>query len=410
MRGPHGDFPHIDGLPASEDCRATAGAGRRDRSTRNETDSPASKSSRATCRLGGRVEEIDVRDSGSLGPARRGGGRRERTQTNPISASGGVARPRGLSSSMSGDRSQSRTFPCTSRVASRRPSRETAMPTTVGFVSPELRELAVGLPPEVVPGETAGVVRRRARAGCRGGCPGPARIVGRPAPGGRAAGSPHNGADRPDAGAPRRFASVSRPPGLSRSARAIWISSCRLCRSSQLAHQARPPTSPPASRTTRPIRAAMAGRRRAQPRARSTAETGRPTIGRPSRNRCRSSRSAPAEAYRRAGSLRRHLRQIVSRSRGSPGRSVTGRDRLGFEHQSQGLRVGLAAKRRPTGQDLVEGRAQGVDVGRRDRPRRDGPRPARGPCNGACPAGLRSASRRQPPRRAWPGRSRSGGG
>lgn len=40
-------------------------------------------------------------------------------------------------------------------------------------------------------------------------------------------------------------------------------------------------------------------------------------------------------------------------------------DRVGFEDQSQGVGVRLAAKRGPASQHLIQGYAQGVDIGRR---------------------------------------------
>ena len=65
--------------------------------------------------------------------------------------------------------------------------------------------------------------------------------------------------------------------------------------------------------------AAPAGFRRHHRQARSSGPIRRAWIGRPSTNRRTSSANAPASAYRRGGSLCRHFRQIVSRSRGTFG-------------------------------------------------------------------------------------------
>ena len=70
--------------------------------------------------------------------------------------------------------------------------------------------------------------------------------------------------------------------------------------------------------------AATAGRRRAHFQPRSQNGDGRAAIGSPARWRRRSSASASAVAYRRAGAFSRHFRQIVSRSRGRPGWSRDG--------------------------------------------------------------------------------------
>jgi hypothetical protein len=73
------------------------------------------------------------------------------------------------------------------------------------------------------------------------------------------------------------------------------------------------------------IVAAQAGFRRHHRVSRSAERTGRVCRnGAPSRNRRSSSASSPAEVYRRSGSLRRHFRQISTRSRGRPGWSTDG--------------------------------------------------------------------------------------
>ena len=77
---------------------------------------------------------------------------------------------------------------------------------------------------------------------------------------------------------------------------ATWISSWRVCRSSQLIQAAMPPKKPHTMRTTSAIRADTAGRRRVQVGAALQRETGRPRIGLLSRNRWRSSRNAAADA------------------------------------------------------------------------------------------------------------------
>ena len=60
-----------------------------------------------------------------------------------------------------------------------------------------------------------------------------------------------------------------------------------------------------------------AGRRRTRRASRWSAFSGRAAIASPRRKRRRSSARAAASAYRCRGSLRRHFRQIVSRSRGT---------------------------------------------------------------------------------------------
>ena len=86
-----------------------------------------------------------------------------------------------------------------------------------------------------------------------------------------------------------------------------------------------------------------------------------------------------AEAYRRAGSFCRHFRQIVSRSRGRPGHQPRRRHRLGRLDLLERLQHRRPPERRPAGQQLVEDRPQGVDVGRRADASRDLP----SACSGA---------------------------
>ena len=60
----------------------------------------------------------------------------------------------------------------------------------------------------------------------------------------------------------------------------------------------------------------------------------------------------------------------------------------------------------PAGQELVEDRPQGVDVGRRRRPVRVAPRPAPAPCSWASRGPSGSGSGRCRSRGSWPGRNR----
>ena len=69
---------------------------------------------------------------------------------------------------------------------------------------------------------------------------------------------------------------------------------------------------------------ASRGFRPAHRSIRPTWLTGRARIGRPSRNRRRSSASPAADSYRLPGSFSRHFRQTVSRSRETSGRSLVG--------------------------------------------------------------------------------------
>ena len=117
----------------------------------------------------------------------------------------------------------------------------------------------------------------------------------------------------------------------------------------------------------------------------------------------------PAPRPRRSaapGSFCRHFRQIVSRSRGSPRLQPRRRHRLGRPDLLERLQHRRRPERRPAGQQLVEDRPQGVDVGRRA----DLPGLPRGLLGGHVAgraqdrAGPRQARRRR--RAAWPGRSR----
>ena len=110
---------------------------------------------------------------------------------------------------------------------------------------------------------------------------------------------------------------------------------------------------------------ANAGRRRHQRAACSSFETGRARIGNPSSQRCRSSASAQADAYRRRGSFRRQVSAIVSRSRGRPGTSVLERRGLTCSHQIEGLDHRRGLERRTSGQEAVKGSPKGIDVGSR---------------------------------------------
>ena len=89
-------------------------------------------------------------------------------------------------------------------------------------------------------------------------------------------------------------------------------------------------------------RAARAGCRRAHFAARATAGSGRAWIGRPSRNRARSSARAAADGYRRPAFFCRHFRQIVSRSRGTAGCSRAGGTGSSLMHLQDASRAGVS--------------------------------------------------------------------
>ena len=59
------------------------------------------------------------------------------------------------------------------------------------------------------------------------------------------------------------------------------------------------------------------------------------------------------------------LRQIVSRSRGTPGCNLRGRDRLLVDHLPQGLDLSIAVKRRPARQHFMKNDSEGIDVRQR---------------------------------------------
>ena len=71
--------------------------------------------------------------------------------------------------------------------------------------------------------------------------------------------------------------------------------------------------------TTEALNAAIAGRRRAHFTSRSVADARREWIGSPAIQRASSSASTRADPRRLSGSLLKHLRQIVSRSRSTEG-------------------------------------------------------------------------------------------
>ena len=127
--------------------------------------------------------------------------------------------------------------------------------------------------------------------------------------------------------------------------------------------QSNPPRPAATATNTAIASEAEAGWRRAHLHPRSHAATGRAVIGRPSRNRSRSSARAAALEYRWPGFFARHFKQIVSRSRGKPAEGAQ-RSRLLVDNLTQGFEVVLAGERRATGQDLVQDRPQAVDVGR----------------------------------------------
>jgi hypothetical protein len=79
------------------------------------------------------------------------------------------------------------------------------------------------------------------------------------------------------------------------------------------------------SATTKPSDStAWAGRRRHHFAALPATPKGRANVGSPRRNRPNSFANSQALPYRRCGSFSRHLRQILSRSRGIPELSTRG--------------------------------------------------------------------------------------
>ena len=78
-------------------------------------------------------------------------------------------------------------------------------------------------------------------------------------------------------------------------------------------------------------------------------------------------RAPPPIWYRPDGSLRRHFRQIVSRSRGKRGTSRLGGTGSALRTCSRVSNSVAALERRPARQQLVEDGSQGVDVDRRAR-------------------------------------------
>ena len=112
----------------------------------------------------------------------------------------------------------------------------------------------------------------------------------------------------------------------------------------------------------RAFRAATAGFRLHHRQSRSEAEIGRERIGRFSRNRRSSAASSSAVANRSFGSLASALRTIVSRSRGMRWSSCRGGAGGSCTTWSINREPVRTFKHRAQRQQLVQGRAQGVDV------------------------------------------------
>ena len=87
-------------------------------------------------------------------------------------------------------------------------------------------------------------------------------------------------------------------------------------------------------------------------------------MGLPSRNRRRSSASALADWYRRAGSFSRHFRQIVSKSRGIrayPSERILGGSSSSIIFTSTGMFC--SRNGHDTGEQFVKDNTEGIDVG-----------------------------------------------
>ncbi len=210
MRESCGDVPHVDGLPSSW---MIAGDGQEPALGIEARAEPTTRPprDRAAPRAGSwRLRRDRFRGCVVRGQAWRGNGHRARTPGTPM--------PHGESS---GGRAA---CPAPCRVPGPRASACLASPRWRASCRRERRPGPRQSPhaPRAARSRGEPVARgsarrsrggriRRARAGYRGGCPGPARIVARRAPAGRAAGSRHSGADRPDGDALRRFASVAQP-------------------------------------------------------------------------------------------------------------------------------------------------------------------------------------------------------
>ena len=126
-----------------------------------------------------------------------------------------------------------------------------------------------------------------------------------------------------------------------------------------------PPISPKSARCNTSTSAASAGRRLTHLTALSHAGTGRAVIGMPASQRSRSSASASAEPYRRAGSFCQALQADRLQVPVELGIDRTRPRRLLVQHLTHDLPGRVARERRLAGQRLVERRAQAVDVSRR---------------------------------------------
>ena len=159
------------------------------------------------------------------------------------------------------------------------------------------------------------------RAAGREGYPGPARIDGHRVPPGRAGGSRRSGIGRQIASDPRPYDAVLRPRGSGgrRGRSGFRAAGCASSANWPMRRCRRPTPLPggPQAPAKRPRRAGAAHSPAPAPRPRPA---GPGSAGR--RETVSGHRAAPRPWHtRRPGSLRRHFRQIVSRSRGSPGRS-----------------------------------------------------------------------------------------
>ena len=174
---------------------------------------------------------------------------------------------------------------------------------------------------------------------------------------------------------------VSDSKNRSRASSRAWRRSARCLNLAQVSGRSgcaargksRPRRSRPMARTVVRKAAAMLaparpGLRRHHRQNRSTAEIGRERIGRSSTNRRRSSPISCAVANRSPGSLASAFRTIVSRSRGILRSSLRGGSAASWSTFSISSSWSGSAERRAQGQQLVERRAQGVEVAPAIRP------------------------------------------
>ena len=260
------------------------------------------------------------------------------------------------------------------------PARTARAPSRAGRCRRRSPRASGGRPPGSGRGRRLGAAGDLAEAGDRLVEQGPPQRTGR----GRLAELLLDVVDEPIEGLQGEVALLDGGPGVAAVARGRATAEPRRCGRSRRRSAGRRPWTAVARLV------AMPGCRRAHFHARSPAEAGRARIGRPSRNRRRS--SARASARRRTAAR--------APSPGTSGRSSPGRGACAAGAATGGTgslvvdllerrQRGRAPERRPAGQHLVEDRPQRVDVGRRADPPGRPVAPAPGPCSWACPGSRR---------------------